>query len=83
MDDVADCGPECTETQREIETFLDGEVDTVLRARIELHLAECGPCTGKAEFRQHLKELVRDRCHESQVPDALAERIRALLREPG
>ena len=83
MDDKADCGPECTETLREIEAVLDGEADAVVRARVELHLADCSPCTGRADLRKQVKDLVRDRCHESSVPDELVEKIKARLRDPG
>jgi hypothetical protein len=39
----------------------------------------------RAEFRRHLKELIHDRCVESDLPPGLAERIRASLgpREAG
>jgi mycothiol system anti-sigma-R factor len=82
MGEMADCGDECTETLRDIETFLDGEADDLAKVRIEVHLADCSPCMHKADFRKHLKELVRDRCHEERVPDPLAEKIRAILRDP-
>jgi len=81
MDDMTDRGPECTETLREIEAFLDGEVATGLRERIELHLSDCAPCMGRAEFRTHLKHLVRDKCVDEAVPDALVAKIKALIRE--
>jgi mycothiol system anti-sigma-R factor len=83
MAEMADCGPECTETLQQIETFLDGEADELVRVRIELHLADCGDCTDRADFRKHLKDLVRDRCHREPLPDGFAERIRAMLRDPG
>ena len=81
MDDMADRGPECTETLREIEAFLDGEVGTDLRERIEQHLTDCAPCMGRAEFRTHLKRLVHDKCADETVPDAVVSKIQALIRE--
>jgi hypothetical protein len=36
----------------------------------------------RAEFRKHLKELVRDRCTERSVPDSLVTRIQQLIDEP-
>ena len=56
---MVDCGPECEETLRQLEGFLDRELDPSLRTKIEIHLSGCGPCTDRAEFRQNLKSLVQ------------------------
>jgi mycothiol system anti-sigma-R factor len=74
-----ECGPDCTETLLEVEAFLDGEVDPALAERITNHLSDCSPCTDRAEFRKHLKELVASRCIEHDVPETLRERIRGLI----
>ena len=74
-----ECGPDCTETLLEVEADLDGEVDPDLAARIADHLSGCSPCLDRAEFRQHLKELVATRCIEKDVPEALRNRIRAII----
>jgi len=76
---MAKCGPECEETLREIERFLDHEVDEVIRARVERHLSGCGDCTDKATFRVHLKALIQAKCAEHEVPDGLRNRLRTLL----
>lgn len=81
MAEIADCGPECTETLRGIEAFLDGEVDVGMRARIEQHLTDCAPCMGRAEFRSHLKHLVHDKCADEAVPDGVVSKIQELIRE--
>jgi mycothiol system anti-sigma-R factor len=78
---MSDCGPECTETLREIERFLDGELDSVVRVRVETHLADCFPCTQRAEFKRHLKVVVSRSCGGSEVPAVVADRIRAMIRE--
>jgi len=83
MDEMAGCGPDCLETLKDIEAFLDGEADVVVRARIEVHLADCSPCTHRADFRKHLKELVREKCLERSVPDSVVEKIRAVIRDAG
>ena len=63
-----DCGPHCEETLREIEAFLDGELDPALRDRVTHHLSDCNPCMQRAEFRKHLKEIVHDKCTEREDP---------------
>ena len=74
-----DCGPECEEALREIERFLDREVDDVVRAKVERHLSGCNPCTDKLEFRVHLKALIQTKCSERQLPVGLEERLRRVL----
>jgi mycothiol system anti-sigma-R factor len=79
---MPECEPECTETLLEVEAYLDGEVNPSLAERIDHHLSDCSPCLDRAEFRKHLKELVRDKCTERSVPDSLVARIHQLIDEP-
>jgi mycothiol system anti-sigma-R factor len=76
---MRECDPNCTETLLEVEAFLDGEVDPALAERITTHLSDCSPCTDRAAFRKHLKELVASRCIEREVPAELRDRIQALI----
>ncbi len=76
-----DCGPKCQETLREIESFLDGELDVSVQQRIEMHLSDCNPCMQRAEFRRHVKVMVRSKCGGDSVPPALLDRVRALIDE--
>ena len=78
---MADCGPECEQTLREIESFLDGELEVAVRIRVEHHLSGCNPCMERAEFRKQLKTLISEKCVESAVPGDVIERIRAALRD--
>lgn len=75
---MTECEPECTETLLEVEAFLDGEADPALADRIRTHLSDCSPCMDRAEFRQHLQSLVRDKCTE-RVPTDLRDRIERLI----
>jgi mycothiol system anti-sigma-R factor len=77
-----DCGPDCAETLKEIESFLDGELDVSVQEQIQIHLSDCSPCMQRAEFRRHIKVVVRSKCSGDDVPPALEHRIRALLDEP-
>ena len=79
---MVDCGPECEETLRQLEGFLDHELDPSLRTKIESHLSGCGSCTDRAEFRQHLKALVQAKCAEQQLPAGLKDRLAQLIGSP-
>ena len=77
-----DCGPRCQETLAEIESFLDGELDVTVEQQIQVHLSDCNPCMQRAEFRRHVKVMIRAKCTGDAVPSALEHRIRSLLDEP-
>jgi mycothiol system anti-sigma-R factor len=77
-----DPGHDCAATLREIEAFLDGEVDVAVHERIQTHLSDCSPCMQRAEFRRHVKVIIRSKCTPEAVPGALEQRIRSLLDEP-
>jgi mycothiol system anti-sigma-R factor len=82
MDDMDDCAPGdvgCRETLREIERFLDGELDAGVTAGIQRHLSGCNPCTQRAEFRRHLKVMISSKCSEGSVPPELLEKIHEML----
>ncbi len=74
-----DCGPECQEALRDLERFLDREVDDVVRMKVERHLSGCHPCTDKLEFRVHLKTMIQAKCSEREIPAGLEQRIRQVL----
>jgi mycothiol system anti-sigma-R factor len=78
---MTDGKPRCVETLREIEAYLDGEVDATLRIRIETHIADCPPCFERAEFRRHLKLMISTKCAGEHVPRELHEKITRLLRD--
>jgi mycothiol system anti-sigma-R factor len=77
-----DCGPECQETLREVERFLDGELDATLRVRIEEHLSGCSPCMHRAEFRRQLKVMISRKCAQVDVPTRVQSRILRMIRDP-
>ena len=78
---MTDCGPKCMETLEEIQRFLDGELDSSVRIRIEEHLSACNPCMQRAEFRRHLKVMISSKCGSEVVPDALQDKIMGLIRD--
>jgi mycothiol system anti-sigma-R factor len=79
---MSNCGTNCEETLREIQRFLDGELEVDLTAAINRHIADCHPCGERAEFQRHLKALVAAKCGTETVPPALLDRITAAIQTP-
>jgi mycothiol system anti-sigma-R factor len=71
----------CQESLREIERFLDGEMETDVRSLLERHLQDCPPCMRHVEFSRHLKVMIGSKCAGEPVPDELLVRIRVMIRE--
>jgi mycothiol system anti-sigma-R factor len=71
--------PRCVETLREIEAYLDDEVDGTIHVRIQEHLTDCPPCMDRAEFRRSLKVMISTKCSGEHVPPELVTKIHALL----
>ncbi|MEX1047377.1 MAG: mycothiol system anti-sigma-R factor [Actinomycetota bacterium] len=70
---------ECEEILSEIEVYLDGELASARCGEIEQHLADCGPCVDRADFRRRLRDLIARRCGPETVPEGILERIKARL----
>ena len=86
MGDINDCGPGdpgCRETLREIQRFLDGELDDDVTAGIRIHLSGCNPCMQRTEFRRHLKVMIWSKCAGDAVPPDLVARVQELITEAG
>jgi mycothiol system anti-sigma-R factor len=78
-DSLEDCGPICQETLRQIERFLDGELDGSVNIAIEHHLSDCNPCMQRMEFRRHLKVMISTKCGGDAVPDELHQKVRNII----
>ncbi|MGZ5213086.1 MAG: zf-HC2 domain-containing protein [Actinomycetota bacterium] len=78
---MSDRGPDCMETLREIERYLDGELQGDLRIKVQVHLSGCNPCMDRTEFRRHLKDMIASKCGGDEPPPELFVRIRALIEE--
>jgi mycothiol system anti-sigma-R factor len=70
---------DCQEVLREIELYLDRELDSSECVEIEQHLTGCGSCLQRKEFRVHLRALVAKKCSHDPTPTQLLERIKQLL----
>ncbi|HZD81073.1 MAG TPA: mycothiol system anti-sigma-R factor [Actinomycetota bacterium] len=75
---------DCQDVLKQIELYLDGELDPSLRSQVSDHLGRCSPCMSHSEFTRHLRELLRAKCGCGEVPDHVMDRVREVLFElPG
>jgi mycothiol system anti-sigma-R factor len=73
---------DCQQVLKEIELYLDGELEGPEHVEIHRHLEMCGPCMDHSEFKRHVKELLKASCGCDEVPPALLARIAEILGEP-
>ncbi len=78
---MSEHGVNCEETLKEIERFLDGELDQGAQGQISHHVSDCHPCMQRVEFRRSLKLMISTKCGTESVPDELGQKIRALIHE--
>ncbi|MCA1727088.1 MAG: mycothiol system anti-sigma-R factor [Actinobacteria bacterium] len=72
---------DCEAVLKQVELYLDGELETVTYTEIEVHLTGCSSCMKRVEFRSALQRIVRAKCGSEPVPGDLMARIRDALRE--
>lgn len=66
---------DCSETIRELDAYLDGELPDEVRSHIHAHLDGCMDCLQAFDFEAELKAAIRRKCTSDQMPDGLKERI--------
>ena len=73
----------CDKAVDEVYRFLDGELGTIRRSRIEWHLRKCDGCTGSYAFEERLLLLVKRSCsaESTDIPPELFDRLRALIHQ--
>jgi mycothiol system anti-sigma-R factor len=59
--------------------FLDGELTSESRVKIQYHLEECSPCFAAFGFEAELKAVIARKCRDD-VPDSLRQRVAEALR---
>ncbi len=72
---------DCTELQRSIDAYLDGEFDDRERAEAEAHLAGCERCRASAERQASARDALRAKLREAMGSQSAAGRAPAHLRE--
>lgn len=65
----------CNETIRELDAFLDGELPTDVREHIHEHLDQCLDCLQAFDFQAELKQAIRRKCQNDELPPGLLGRI--------
>ncbi len=71
---------DCTELERSIDAYVDGEFDARERAEADLHLASCERCRKLAAAAATLRAAVRAKLREAMTPPSTAGRAPAELR---
>ena len=72
---------DCTETQRLLSGYLDGELDLVHSLAIEGHLAECAACAGECSRQQAWQQALHRAPLTYAPPPGLDRRIRTAIRK--
>ncbi len=73
----------CSDAEKLIEAYCDGELDLLRHVELEEHLAQCGQC-GKQEQRlRELRAAISTAAPYYQAPDALRKKISKTLAAAG
>jgi mycothiol system anti-sigma-R factor len=67
--------PDCNETLRELELFLDHELSESARLEIHQHLEGCPDCLQAFEFHAELRSVIAVKCHNDEMPPGLMSKI--------
>lgn len=67
--------PDCQDTLRELDVFLDDELSDGARASIRHHLEGCPDCLSAFDFHAELKQVIHDKCLNDEMPADLLSRI--------
>jgi anti-sigma factor RsiW len=70
----------CTETQKLLHGYLDGELDLVNNVAVERHVQECAACAATWRRNQALRDALRGGSLSYAPPADLRQRVRASLR---
>jgi anti-sigma factor RsiW len=71
---------DCSELERVVDAYLDGEFDAAERAEADAHLARCERCRGHVEAQRRIRIALRARLREAMAPPADAGRAPPALR---
>jgi mycothiol system anti-sigma-R factor len=69
--------PNCQETLKELELFLDSELPNARIQEIMAHLTGCTDCQGAFEFHSELRAIVRVKAKRDHLPEGFTERLLA------
>ena len=60
---------DCDEAISQLYTYLDGELDTLVLAKVEAHLQRCSPCLEAFDFELELRKVVATKCQDQMPAD--------------
>ena len=69
--------PNCQETLKELELFLDSELPNARIEEIMAHLTGCTDCPGAYAFHAELRTIVRTKAKRDHLPDGFTDRLLA------
>lgn len=72
---------DCNDTLRELEAILDHELDEHVSAGIHEHLQGCTDCHQALDFHAELRQVVREKCRNDELPPDLVARLEQCLQE--
>jgi len=67
--------PDCNDTLRELEQFLDQELTESVRTEIRGHLAGCPDCLQAFDFHAELRTVIAAKCRNDEMPPGLMQKI--------
>lgn len=76
-----DANTRCTETIKQLQTFLDRELTADEISTVQVHLDRCPPCLKLFRFEERLRRLVQVHCERDCAPSSLREQILARLKQ--
>ena len=73
--------PDCNETLRELELFLDHELTENAREVIHAHLEGCPDCLQAFDFHAELRIVIASKCRNDEMPPGLMAKIQQCFGE--
>jgi mycothiol system anti-sigma-R factor len=72
---------DCKQTLRELDAFLDDELSPTTREQIHYHLEGCVDCLQAFDFQAELKQVIRRKCSNDEMPPGLLAKIETCFNE--
>jgi mycothiol system anti-sigma-R factor len=69
---------DCDRALREVERYLDRELEPAEMEQVASHLEGCPPCMRKADFQRKVHELIARSCGCDELPQSMHVRIQRL-----
>ncbi len=71
---------ECLEVREMSSDFIDGDLDSGAKNRVQSHIGKCGPCNAFISTLRSTIDMLRSR-PKQQAPDGMQQRIRQHIRQ--